>query len=299
MRALFLGALLLAGLASQAKAQLAVGPITIVNDVNGVRVAISATSWITVNSAGNETVVDTRILADLADLQKKFSHVVNTLAPPVDGCANRGVDNQSSVVSLKSGALWPRDDQLIMLLRGQIDVWSCVPASSKSGILWKRKKIGFIKLNVPHFHTWTKNSMKSKRGTQLFRGGFPINLVKKDNATFTLKITKPNLMLEGEKMSLTDANLQLAIRNINQGAFNTIQSAINPASLKKVLPEELQKLNMTVISARFRDYGGHAIAEIILAARVPEGSIPQLLQQAVLTPPNRIGNASSVLNSLR
>ena len=63
------------------------------NDVNGVPIAVSATSWITVNSAGNETVVDTRIFADLIDLQKKFSHVVDTFAPPADDCANRGADN--------------------------------------------------------------------------------------------------------------------------------------------------------------------------------------------------------------
>ncbi len=299
MRALFLSALLWAGLASQSMAQLAVGPITIVNDVNGVPVAVSTTSWITVNSAGNETVVDTRIFADLIDLQKKFSRVLDTFAPPADDCANRGADNLSSVVSLKSGALWPRDDQLVMFIRGHIDIWSCVAARSKSEFRWKKKKIGFIKLKLPLFHTWTTNAMKSKDGTQPFRGSFPIHLVKKDNATFTLKIAKPSMTLEGQEVSLTNASLQHAIGDINQKTYNAIQSAIEPASLKKALPEELQKLNMTVVSARFRDYGGHAIAEINLSARVPGSSIPQLLQQAAVSPPNRIGNAGSVLYSQR
>ena len=58
MRALVLGALLLAGLASTAKAQLVVGPVPIKNSVNGVPITVSTTSWITVNSAGNELIVD-------------------------------------------------------------------------------------------------------------------------------------------------------------------------------------------------------------------------------------------------
>jgi hypothetical protein len=299
MRALFWSALLLAGLASQAKAQLAVGPVTIVNDVNGVQVAVSATSWSTANSVGDETVVDTRIFADLIDLQKKFPHVVDTFAPPADDCANRDADNQSSVVSLKSGALWPRDDKLVMFIRGHIDVWSCIAGHSKSEIRWRKKKIGFIKLKLPLFHTWKTNAVKSKGGTQPFRGSFPIHLVSKDNATVALRIAKPNMMLEGQEISLTNASLQHAVGDINQKAYNAIQSAIDPASLKKALPEELQRLNMTVVSARFRDYGGHAIVEINLSARVPGSSITQLLQQAAVSPPNRIGNASSVLYSQR
>jgi hypothetical protein len=57
--------------------------------------------------------------------------------------------------------------------------------------------------------------------------------------------------------------------DINQKALGALQSAIDPAKLKEALPKEYQKLNMTVVSTRFRNYGGHAIAEINLAAATP------------------------------
>jgi hypothetical protein len=230
-------------------------------------------------------MVSARIFADLIDLQKKFSNVVSTFKLPADNCANRGVDNQSPVVSLKSGSLWPRDDQLIMSIRGQIDIWSCIAGPAKSEIRWQKKKIAFMKMKVPLIHTWT-NVVKNKNSTQPFHGSLPIHLVEKDSATVALRIAKPYIILEGQEVFVTNANLKLATVDINQKAYNALQSAIDPAKLKEVLPKELQKLNMTVASARFRDHGGHAIAEINLAVRVPGNSITQLVQQIAASPAN-------------
>jgi hypothetical protein len=268
MRSFLLSALLAAGFASTATAQLAVGPMAITNNVNGVPITVSATSWTTVNSAGNERTVDARIFVDLIDLQRKFASVLETFKNPADNCANRGADNQSPVVSFKSGSLWPIDDHLVMSIRGHVDVWSCIAKSSKSEIAWKKKKIGFMKLKVPVLRT-VKNMKKNKDGTQPFHGRLPIQLVKKDNANIGFKIIEGEIKLEGENVVVTNANLNLAKIDINQKAFSALQSAIDPAKLKAVLPNEFQKLNMTVVSTRFRSYGGHAIAEINLAAASP------------------------------
>jgi hypothetical protein len=267
MRTFFLGAFLLVGLVSQATAQQTVGPIAIKTNVNGVPITVSATSWISVNSVDNELIVSTRIFADLIDLQRKFSNVVDTFKLPADTCANRGVDNQSPVVSLKSGSLWPRGDQLILSTHGHFDIWSCVTGPPRSGIKWQKKKIAFIKMKVPVFHTWTKVK-KKKDGTQPFYASLPIQLVKTDNATVAISMAEPNVKLEEQEVFVTNANLKIAKVNISQKAYNALQSAIDLAKLKENLPEELQKLNMTVVSARFRNVGGHAIAEINLAARV-------------------------------
>jgi hypothetical protein len=266
MRTFFLSAFLLVGLVSQATAQQTVGPIAIKTNVNGVPITVSATSWISVNSVDNELIVSTRIFADLIDLQRKFSNVVDTFKLPADACANRGIDNQSPVVSLKSGSLWPRGDQLILSTHGHFDIWSCVTGPPRSGIQWQKKKIAFIKMKVPVFHTWTKVK-KNKDGTQPFYASLPIQLVKIDNATVAISIAEPNVKLEEQKVFVKNANLKIAKVNISQKAYNALQSAIDLAKLKETLPEELQKLNMTVVSARFRNVGGHAIAEINLAAR--------------------------------
>ena len=177
MRALYFGVLVLAGLVSQATAQQSFGPITVKNDINGVPIAVSATSWITVKSDADENLAEARIriFADLIDLQRKFSKAVATIKPSVNDCANRGVDNLSPIVSLKSGSLWPRHDQLVMSIRGDIDIWSCIDEPRKSIIVWRKKKIGFINIKLPALHSTTK-VRKNKDGTQPFRGSLLVNL---------------------------------------------------------------------------------------------------------------------------
>jgi hypothetical protein len=279
MRAL-LGALLVISFVSQAAAQLAVGPIAITNNVNGIPITVSATSQITVNSDGKEFTVGARISVDLIDLQKKFSNVVDSFRRPAGNCANRSADGQSPVVSFSNGSLWPRSDQLIMFVRGDIDLWSCVAGPRKSAIRWQQKKIAFVKLKLPVWHTW-RNIRKNKDGTQPFRGTVPVYLVEKEDATVALRIAKPDIMLDGQEAFATSSNMNLVMVDINQKAHSAIRSVIDLEKLKDVLPKELQKLNMTVVSARFRDRGGHAIAEINLAAKAPGDATTLMLQQMV------------------
>jgi hypothetical protein len=105
-----------------------------------------------------------------------------------------------------------------------------------------------------------------KDGAQAFRGNLPIQLVRKDGASVALKVADPDIKLEGAERLMTNANVNLAKTHINQKVYAALQSAIDPGKLKAALPKDLQKMNMTVVSARFRSYGGHAIAEINLAA---------------------------------
>jgi hypothetical protein len=298
MRALVLSALLLAGLISQATAQLAVGPITINNNVNGLPIAVSASAWVTVSSSNNDMMVDARIFADLVDLQKKFSEVVDTFKLPADNCAGRGDRNPNPVVQLKRSSLWPRGNQLVVFIRGQVDLWSCIALPSKSEIQWQTKKIGAFKMKVPVLHTWP-NLRKNKNGGQPFDANLPFLLVKKDNATVALEVTKPDIVLKGRNVSVTNAIMKIANVDIKQKAYGALLSAIDPAKLKAVLPQELQKLNMYVVSARFRDEGGHAMAEINLVAKVPGNSIPQLLEQIAAAPVNHNEMVDTILYSQR
>jgi len=265
MKALLLSALLVAGLLTEATAQQAVGPVAITNTVNGIPVTVSATSWVTTNPVGNELRVHARIFVDLIDLQKKFASVVGSFKLPANRCSNRGHgNNQNPFVSFRGGSLWPVDDRLVMSVRGDVDVWSCIAGPQKSAIEWRKKKIWFLKVNLPERHTW-RTMKERKDGVQSFSGSMPIQLVKKDDASVSLKIADSDIKLEGQEGSTIASNPSLA-KHINQKAYNALQSAIDPAKLKMALPKELQKLNMTVVSTRFRSYGGHAIAEINLAA---------------------------------
>jgi hypothetical protein len=264
MRALFWAALLAAGIATEASAQVAFGPIAITNNVNGIPITVSATSWITVNASDSERPVDARIFADLIDLQRKFPKLLETLGLSTANCDVRHTDSRNPVVSLKSGSLWPVDDQLMMSVQGHVDLWSCRARPAKSEVAWRRKKIGFIKLKLPVLHTVRSMTKKKMDGTQQFRGNLPIQLVNKGGANVALKIASPEIKLEGQDTIVTNVNLDHAKLDMNQKAYAALRSAINIAKLRTILPKEYQKL--TVVSTRFRSYGGHAIAEINLAA---------------------------------
>jgi hypothetical protein len=272
--ALFLAGFLLAGLASQASAQLSVGPVTIKNTVNGVPVTVSATSYTTVKPVNNDIVVTARIFADLVDLQKKFASIVGKFRLAADNCVTKGAE-PNPVVSLKSSSLWPRSDQLVMFLRGHVDMWSCVAGPPKTETRWQQKKIAFIKYKVAVQHT-VKELKKSKNDTQPFDATLPAILMKTDDGKVSLEFAKTYLKVEG----YSDTVLKRTNEDINKNALNALQSAIDPVKLKAALPKELQKLNMSVSSARFRDYGGHAIAEINLAATI-SGSSASLVRQVV------------------
>lgn len=277
MRALLLGTLLVIGLISKATAQLAVGPVPIVSSINGIPITVSVTSWIKVSPVGDEIAVDARIFADLIDLQKKFSDVVTSFKRSAGNC-NRSADGQNPVVSFRSASLWPRNDQLIMFVRGDIDIWSCTVGPRQSAIRWEKKNISFLTLKLPVQRTW-RNVKKNMDGTQPFHGTLLVSLAEKDGANVALRNTEPNLRLDGEPTFATNANLNLAKTDMNEKVSKTLQSAIDLTKLKGVLPRELQKLNMTINSARFRDLGGHAIVEINLAGKASGIATTSLLQQ--------------------
>lgn len=277
MRGFLLGTLLVIVLMSRATAQIAIGPTPITSSINGIPITLSVTSWISVNSVGDEVTVHARLFADLIDLQKKFSDIVDSFKRGAGDC-NRSADSQNPVVSFKSGSLWPSSDQLVIFVRGDIDIWSCVVGRPQSAVRWKRKKIAFLTLKLPVRRTW-RNVQKNIDGSEPFHGMLPVALGEKDDANVALRVTKPTIRFEGEPTFLTNTNLNLAMTDMNKKVSKALQSAIDVAQLKAALPKELQKLNMTVVSARFRDRGGHAIAEINLAARTSGNTTSSLRQQ--------------------
>ena len=65
-----------------------------------------------------------------------------------------------------------------------------------------------------------------KDGAQAFRGNLPIQLVKKD-AGVALKVSEPDIKLEGQDALMTNANVHLAKTHINQKVYAALQSAID------------------------------------------------------------------------
>lgn len=277
MRALVLGVLFLGGFISNAAAQLVYGPVALKTDVNGIPITVSATSWVTVNAVDDKLTVNARILADLVDLQKNFPRIVDTFEPPSNRCANQRGTGKNPVVAFKSGSLWPRGDQIVVFMRGHIDVWSCSAGHKKSTIRWRKKKIAFIRMSIPQFHTW-REIIKKKAGSQTFRGSMPIYLAETKNAQIALKSAEPALRLDGEESLLTSAALDSAKASISRTTTDALEHAVDPAKLKDALPTALQKLDLAVMSARLRGLGGHVMAEVNLGGSVSGQTRTQLLQ---------------------
>jgi hypothetical protein len=284
MRGLLAAALLLIGFGSSAGAQQAFGPVDITNDVGGVPVTLSVTSWLTVQPDGDDFVAKVRVFADLIDLQRKLPNIVAAIAPPANACANRHGGRISPVTALKRVNLIARDNQLSLSMRGRIDVWSCRPGPEKFVVRWRRTHIVPLKIKLPVIKTW-RHVAKRKQGSQRFIGNLPVYLVRKRDAAVSLRTAAPAIELVGKQAIVNETGLRLAKDDIRRKAHAALERAIDPVRLTAALPAKLRKLNLTIVSAQFRALGGHAIAELYLTGRVPEGAGLRLLQATAARAP--------------
>src|SRR5262245_65046478 len=140
-------------------------------------------------------------------------------------------------MSLKSSSLWPRSDQLVMFLRGHVDMWSCVAGRPKTETRWQQKKIAFIKYKVAVQRTVTEVK-KSKNGTQPFDATLPAILMKTNDGKVALEFAKTYLKVEG----YSDTVLKRTNEDINKNALNALQSAIDPVKLKAALRSEERRV---------------------------------------------------------
>ena len=279
MKALVLSALFWVVLAPAAAAQQSFGPVVINNDVYGVPVMVRAESGITTKSEGDDLVVDARIVTDLIDLQKKFSDIMKKLPNSTADCANRHDQNQTAIIALKSGSLWPRADQLVVLTKGEIEIWSCIRGRERSAIRWHKKQIASLKLFIPQIQSWRQVS-KKQIGTRPFRSNSWIYLGEKETH---LSFSKTDIRLEGEEISSQYADLQGAQLDLQQRIKDVLEHAISFDKIIVALLPELRSVRMEIITTRFSDFGGHAIAEFNLRTRLPGNLGTQLFQQAAVS----------------
>ena len=277
MKGLLAAALLFIGFGSSASAQQAFGPVDITNDVGGVPVTLSVTSWLSLQPAGGDIVAKVRMFADLIDLQRKLPDVVAAFAPPANACASRRGGRTRPLTALKRVNLIARNNQLMLSVRGRIDVWSCRRGPVKVALRWRRTHIVPLRIKVPVIRTW-RHVAKRKEGSQRFLGNLPVYLVHEPDAAVSLRTATPAIQLVGKETVVKATSLRRAKDEIRRKAQAALARAIDPAKLTATLPAKLRKLNLAVVSAQFRELGGHAIAEIDLAGRLPESAGLPLLQ---------------------
>ncbi len=266
-----------------ASAQLAVGPVPYQETVDGIPVTINVLSVITVQAMPDNLAVTAKIDGDLFDLQQKIGAIGDTFNWPNNNCANAGADDRPNLVaSVASKSLTAQGDQAMLVFGGQVDGWTCV-AKAKSEFLWEMKKVGPIKTKLPVRRTVT-NTEKSKITSEPFQASMPISFVKQGDTSVAVRLGQPTVTPEGQYVSVTNGVLKIVDVDISQKVAHALHSALDPDKLKTTIPSELEKLNMTVQSAGFKDDGGHLIAEVVMTANVPWGDVANALKQ-IQSPP--------------
>lgn len=266
--------------AQPASAQLAVGPVPYQESVDGVPVTINVLSVITVQANPDSLAVTAKIDGDLFDLQRKIGAIVDTFRVPNNNCASAELPNL--VVSLTSKSLTAQGDRALLTIGGRVDAWTCV-AKAKSEVQWVMEKIGPIKTKAPVRRTFT-NTIKTEITSEPFDATVPLSFVRQGADSVAVRLEQPTVLPEGLYATAANGVLKIADVDLTQQIANAVHSALDPIRLKTTIPPELEKLNMTVQSAGFKDDGGHLVAEVVMTANVPWGEVANALKQ-IQSPP--------------
>ncbi|MBY0561974.1 hypothetical protein [Hyphomicrobium sp.] len=264
---------------AQSNDEVAIGPVEYTQDVNGVPVTISATSFVKLVTTDSKLSLHVRVLGDLIDLQKKIGAIVDTFNLPSNNCGSYSPNNP--VVSIPRKELKPTADGAVFSIGGSVTMWQCVQNPVPNSKLdWEIRNVGFgIKTKVPVVRTWPGNPIKTILVTQPFDADLPVYLVKNNEHAVGVQFSKPDIELKGNLAFITKGVLKIAGININDKAYDALQKAIDPQKLSLAIPEEVMKYNPIIESARLFDSGGHLTAEISMSALVPADTINALIKE--------------------
>lgn len=265
--------------AAQSPEEVVIGPIDYFQDVNGIKVDITAKTYLKLTTADNNVNMHIRVFGDLFDLQRKIGSIVDTFNLPKNNCGSYSPKN--AVVDIPRKELRANQEGATFSLGGTVVMWECAQNPvPNSKVEWEVKNIGLgIKTKVPVVHTWPGNPIKTILATQPFDADLPINLVKNNDHAVGLQFSKPDIELKGQYAFITKGILNIAGVDVNQKASDALQKAIDPSKLLLTIPNELTKYSPVVESARLFNDAGHLTAEIQLSAVIPGGALTDVLRE--------------------
>lgn len=283
IRALFGISLLVTalGFAPMARAQAAsdevmVGPVPVPVDMLGVIVTTEATSYFKVVSKPDGLYLDARLEGNLKDLQAKIGSIIDQLPLNRDNCASYKPDNILPSVSAKS--LIPQSSSAVVKMGGRIEVWSCfenpVPATK---LVWKMKKIGWVKTKVPVIETSPGSPFKTRTLSQSFTISIPAELKKIDNDTAGMVIGTPSVKLEGPIASTISAVASIWGLDLGDVAKKAIDKAVSPDMLIQTIPEEYAVLQPKVTTFTFSDRNGELLVLVNMSAKIPSEKLNEFV----------------------
>ncbi|MDP1965752.1 MAG: hypothetical protein Q8K93_26530 [Reyranella sp.] len=257
-----------------------VGPITVTQDVAGIKVNVIVSSFFRLESRQDGLYLDARVEANLQDLQSKFASIVDTFPLPRDNCRSYKPDNL--VVDLPAKALEAAGSTAVVKIAGKVDIWTCLENPiPNSKVEWEMKKIGPIKTKVPVVKTWPGSPIKNKSASQPFEASIPVMLERVAERSVRLVLGAPAVKLKGQYVFITNGLLDLAGVNVNEEARKALSKAIAPNDLVAAIPDEYASLNPVVTSAAFAEKNGKLTATASMSAKVPVEKINEFVQALV------------------
>ena len=244
-------------------------------------VNVSATTFVKIETIENKIYLRARVVGNLSDLQRKIGSIVDTFDLPRDNCKSYSPKNP--VVSIPRKELTFRNGAALFSVGANVTVWACVENPiPNSKVEWEMCKIGPIKTKCrPRVVTWPGNPIKTHVGAQNIDADLPIFLVKNNDHAVGVQFSKPDIDLGDCSWFACVAKgvLQIGGVDVNQKAYDALQRAIDPEKLRLAIPDELERFNPSVVSARFFEDDGSLAAEIKLSALVPAAAVTELVQE--------------------
>lgn len=258
------------------------GPVDAPYAIQGVTIVSKVTGFLSVSTSPKSIGIRTRTFVDLRDLQAKIGSVVDTQPLPRDNCRSYSANNP--VVTLHTKQLSVAGDAAVIRLGGDVDVWDCrenpIPNSK---VEWRND--GPFGLSIPHLITWPGSPIKNMLLKQPVTATLGAKLSLPSPTSVALVMQQPEVELGGQPAlaAVRDALLSLFRVDVNALAAKALSAAIDPSKLVVALPPEVQKLNLRIIKATFRDVGGLGV-ELIAEGDVSSANLTDLLKAVASKP---------------
>lgn len=247
-----------------------VGPVSYTTPVMGVPVTAQARSYLSINTSGSGINVGLDATVNLADLQRQFPAIIETIPLPRENCKSFSPNNP--VVSLRGQGLEYSSGQAIFKVAGSVTMWECLENPIPE-VYWDPtgcSAFGIGKFGCPK--TRRGSPIKTKLITQPFEASLPVSVAPTSATTVGVTIGAPSIELKGQYAFISKGILNIAGVNINDYAKQAIDKAINPSSLQLGVPEDYTKLNPTITAARFVETEGALGLNLAMTAQVSQAS---------------------------
>lgn len=260
-----------------------IGPITASPVANGVGLNVPVTTFVAVMTTPAGITLDSRVYADLLDVQNKIGSIIDTIPLPTNNCASFSGNNP--VVRIWGKQLVASGASAVLKLNGYVEMWDCrenpIPNSK---IDWVEERWLGVPVKRPKVVTWPGDPIKNKLATQPFDASLTITPHLVNDQTAAVRLENPQISLGGQYAVITNGILRVAGIDLNGEAGKALSNALDPALLQQSMPKDLADLNPKIKKAEFTDVGGRLGLSVGAAAQLPADRLTDLLKALVEKP---------------